>query len=322
MQAFAVPLRAVAVLSLVTFAVLPAEAAETHTWVAANGSNANPCTRAFPCATFLQAYNSTFAGGEIRCADAGDFGGLTITKSITVDCEDNIASAAFAHFTVNVTGTDVVMLKGLDIHAYRSSQASGVAGVIFTGAGLLQLENVKIRGWQGGGGGLLFQPTGPAKLVMSNSTVADNGTGGNILVRPTTGVDGAGVAALFDRVTVAGSVFGIKADGSGQAAGQIDVDVRDSVAAHHGNNGFIAASDAGQAPIHYKITRSTGFNNGSFGAVATGAQAFMIVSGSSLTKNGTGLAQLSGSTVATYTNNDVNFNTTNVAGSITAIAQR
>ncbi len=48
----------------------------------------------------------------------------------------------------------------------------------------------------------------------------------------------------------------------------------------------------------------------------------MIVSGSSLTKNGTGLAQLSSSTVATYTNNDVNFNTTNVSGVITAIAQR
>jgi len=48
----------------------------------------------------------------------------------------------------------------------------------------------------------------------------------------------------------------------------------------------------------------------------------MIVSGSSLTDNGTGLAQLNGSTVATYTNNDVNFNTTNVSGTITPIPQR
>jgi hypothetical protein len=117
-------------------------------------------------------------------------------------------------------------------------------------------------------------------------------------------------------------VFGIKADGSGQSTGQINVEVRDSVAVHHNNNGFIAASDSGQAQIRYKITRSSAFENGSFGAVANGAQAFMIVSGSSLTDNGTGLAQLNGSTVATYTNNDVNFNTTNVVGTITAIAQR
>jgi len=157
---------------------------------------------------------------------------------------------------------------------------------------------------------------------MSNSAVSDNGTGGNILIQPVGGLaPPPPTSALFDRVTVAGSVFGIKADGS-QASGRIDVDVRDSVAAHHSNNGFIAASDAGQAQIRYKVTRSTAFDNGSFGAVATGAQAFMIVSGSSLTDNGTGLAQLSGSTVATYTNNDVNFNTTNVSGSITAIAQR
>ena len=222
---------------------------------------------------------------------------------------------------ISVASTDVVTLKGLDIYGFRISFGS-VFGLAFTGGGLLQLENVKVRGFRGGGGGVLFQPNGPAKLVMSNSTVADNGSGGNILVRPTTGVDGTGVAALFDRVTTVGSVFGIKADGSGQASGQIDVDVRDSVSAHNANNGFIAAADTGQAPIHYKITRSTAFNNGAFGAVATGAQAFMIVSGSSLTKNGTGLAQLNPSTVATYTNNDVNFNTTNVSGSITTIAQR
>src|SRR6266540_7372361 len=36
-----------------------------------------------------------------------------------------------------------------------------------------------------------------------------------------------------------------------------------------------------------------------------------------LLHNGTGLAQLNGSTVATYSNNDVNFNTTNVSGTIT-----
>ena len=112
---------------------------------------------------------------------------------------------------------------------------------------------------------------------------------------------------------------GIKADGSGQATGQIDVEVRDSAVAHHANNGMLAVSDAGQARIQYKITRSSAANNGAFGAVASGVQAFMIVDGSSLTKNGTGLAQLNGSTVATYGNNGINFNTTNTSGTLTPI---
>jgi hypothetical protein len=153
---------------------------------------------------------------------------------------------------------------------------------------------------------------------VSDSTISDTSIG-NILIQPT---GSATVHALFNRVTVAGSGFGIKADGSGQTTGQINVEVRDSVAAHHTNNGFIASSDSGQAQIRYKITHSSAFDNGSFGAVASGAQAFMIVGGSSLTDNGTGLAQLNGATVATYTNNDVNFNTTNTSGSITAIAQK
>ena len=68
------------------------------------------------------------------------------------------------------------------------------------------------------------------------------------------------------------------------------------------------------------IDRSTADNNGAFGAVATGAQAFMIVGGSTLMRNGTGLAQLSGATVATPGNNLINFNTTNTSGAITPIA--
>ncbi len=292
MRTFAVPVSAIAALFLASVDILPAQA---QLWVASFGSG-TLCTRALPCAAFQVAYDAAPAGGEIRCVDSGQFGSLVIAKSITIDCEENIGTAAFGgtFITINVAASDVVTLKGLDMYG-AGSYGSGAFPFIFNGAGLLQLENVKIRGWRGGAGGIRFTPNGPAKLVMSNSTVADNGTGGNILIQPT---GGAPVQAMFDGVTVDGSVFGIKAEGGGQASGQIDVEVRDSVVAHHSNNGFIAASNAGQAPIHYSITQSSAFNNSAFGAVATGAQAFMIVGNNSLKKNGTGLAQLNGSTVA------------------------
>ncbi len=315
MRTFAFPASAIAALFVVALNVSPAQA-QTVLWVASNGSDMNPCQRASPCATFSRAHNAMPAtGSEIKCVDSAFYGlVLTITKSVTIDCDIGVVG----WITVTVAATDVVTLRGLDIQGFRLNY-SDIFGLRFNGAGLLVLDKVKIRGFQGSGGALGFFPNGPAKLVMTNSTVSDNGSGGNILIKPT---GGAEVQVVFDRVSVASSVFGIKADGSDQTSGQIDVDVRDTVSAHHSNNGLLAVADAGQAPIHYKITRSTAFNNGLHGAVAWGAQAFMIVSGASLTKNGTGLGQLNSSTVATYTNNDVNFNTTNVAGSITAIAQR
>ena len=70
------------------------------------------------------------------------------------------------------------------------------------------------------------------------------------------------------------------------------------------------------------IDHSTAENNGVYGAIATGAQAFMIVGGSTLMGNGTGLAQSSGATVASYGNNGINFNTTNTSGTITPIPQK
>jgi len=56
-----------------------------ETWVASNGGGA-ACTRAAPCLTFAAAHTATDSGGTIKCVDAADFGVLTITKSITIDC--------------------------------------------------------------------------------------------------------------------------------------------------------------------------------------------------------------------------------------------
>ena len=59
--------------------------ANSRTWVsAASGSDSNPCTRASPCLTFAAALAQTEAGGEIDVLDPGDFGPVTITKSVSI----------------------------------------------------------------------------------------------------------------------------------------------------------------------------------------------------------------------------------------------
>jgi len=151
----------------------------------------------------------------------------------------------------------------------------------------------------------------PADIRVRNGTIGPY-SGGNVLVAPTNGV---AVAALFDNVHMVEGLYGIRADTSG-GSGLVRVDVRNSVAKGNSNNGYLAVG-TGANPVHFMIDHSTAENNAVYGAVATGSQAVMIISNSTLMGNGTGLAQLSGSTVASTGTNTVNFNTTNTSGTIT-----
>ena len=69
----------------------PAQALSDRTWVSGLGTNSGTCTRAAPCATFQFAHDQTNPGGEINCVDAGSYGTMFITKSITVSCEAGTA---------------------------------------------------------------------------------------------------------------------------------------------------------------------------------------------------------------------------------------
>src|SRR5215218_8955642 len=76
---------ALALLALIIPASASAQA--TRTWVSGVGDDVNPCSRTAPCKTFAGAISKTAAGGEINCLDPGGFGGVTITKSLTISCE-------------------------------------------------------------------------------------------------------------------------------------------------------------------------------------------------------------------------------------------
>src|ERR1700750_896995 len=82
----------------------PAQAIPRSFVSAAGGGAA--CTRALPCATFQAAHDATDANGEIDCIDAGQFGGVVITKSITIDCTGTIGAGANT-ITINTTSAVV-----------------------------------------------------------------------------------------------------------------------------------------------------------------------------------------------------------------------
>jgi hypothetical protein len=118
-----------------------AQAQASRTWVSGVGDDANPCSRTAPCKTFAGAISKTAAGGEIDALDPGGFGGLTITKAITIDGGGGQVASVLVSGTnginVNAGPTDVVTLRNLRINGIVSSAGGGVNGVQYnTGAAL------------------------------------------------------------------------------------------------------------------------------------------------------------------------------------------
>lgn len=315
----------VAAFSVLALPPSPADAQNFVTWVSGTGSNANDCaTISTPCRSIDAALAKTDTAGMIQVLP-GVYGSVFVNKAVDIIAEQGgaviygaavqpIGATESAGIYVIAGPSDVVRIRGMII-----KQAIDWAGIAFGGGAALYVENCTLSATKAGGPAALhFVPkTGaaggvPTELTVRNSTITDN-PAGNILIKPNNGV---AVAALIENTLMAKGLYGIRADDFA-GSGMIRVDVRNSAAKGNSNNGFLAVG-TGANPIHFMIDRSTAENNGVYGAIATGAQAFMIVGSSTLMGNGTGLAQASGATVASYGNNGINFNTANTNGTITA----
>ena len=213
-------MRRIALLAIVGGFVLPllasapASAQATRTWVSGVGDDVNPCSRTAPCKTFAGAISKTAAGGEINCLDPGGFGGVTITKAITISCEAGTAGvlvSGTSGIIINAGVNDVVILKGLDIDGVNT----GIKGLSFIAGASLIVQDCVIRNFGASGGlGIAFNPTGASTLLVLNTVVTHNGSavnGGGIQISPS----GAGTAkALLNHVTVERNFIGIAAVGT------------------------------------------------------------------------------------------------------------
>src|SRR5258708_887629 len=97
-----------------------AYALNDHSWVSTFGSG-YACTRTAPCGLFTYAQLATAPGGVISVLDPGDYGNLTITKSLTIRAEGADAGGAVspniieAWVDVAAGPNDVVTLEGLHL---------------------------------------------------------------------------------------------------------------------------------------------------------------------------------------------------------------
>jgi hypothetical protein len=295
----------------------PAEAQQV-TFVSGNGNDSSAvCSFIAPCLSFAAAHDKTTANGTILCKDAFAFGGLTITKSITIDCA-GAGGGTFlgAGIQVDVNGAGIVVtLRNMRI----TPAAGGIAafGIQFQQGSMLQLHNVVVdRNTLAPATGILFQPnTGNSALLVTNSTITSHGvvpsTGGGIAIQPAIG----GSA----RVTIENSKIQFNSNGiaANSNSGAITMTVRDSVISSN-HTGIITA---GANPINVMVERSTINNNITNGVFAASAASTIRLDSSKITGNGTGIATQAGGVIRSFGNNVIEGNGTNGAPTQTASLQ-
>jgi hypothetical protein len=289
-----------------TLSSMPANAQATRTWVSGVGDDANPCSRTAPCKTFAGAISKTATNGEIDNLDAGGFGAVTITKSITIDGSGGgiggVLVASTNGIIVSVPAGSNVTLRNLD---FEGSQ-SGLSGITVTQGGAVHVQHVVIRDFVTNG--IAFTPnTAGAQLTVDDAIITDSngGTAGNagILVRPT----GSGNASVtIGNTRIAHCLNGIFADGSG-GGGVAHVQVTNSIITDSGNTGMAVSSTASAVNadvfntlISYSLTA---------GAGVAGSAASLKLGGNIITNNITGVAS-SGGTLQSFKNNQITDNGT------------
>jgi hypothetical protein len=207
MRKFALFSASLAVMLVALLAAGSAQAQNnTISYVKSTGGGAD-CTLAAPCVTFQAAHDATSSGGEIHCLDSGVISGVTISKTLTIDC------AGFA------TVTNIIAVNGPGIVVtIRNLTFNGVLGlsygINFSNGAALLVENCVIENYSidPTSTGIRFQPSAPgSKLVVTDTVLRNNGknsTGGGIVINPQSG---GSAQIVLNRVSVDKNIFGIVA---------------------------------------------------------------------------------------------------------------
>jgi hypothetical protein len=260
-----------------------AQAQAIRTWVSGTGDDFNPCSRTAPCKTFAGAIPKTAVNGEINCLDPGGYGAVTITKSITIDCEDTQGSIIAAGVTgINISlmtsvandPLSTVRIRGLSINGAGScgdscGTATGIRGINVSSGNnrpiKVFVDEVFIQNFVNEG--IMFNAPGGDLFVRDSLITNVIGTGA---------VSGAGIRALSSlagqtgvihvgvtRATVKYCTQGIRFEGN--VTGSVD----HSVASNNSLNGLVVfPTTNGNAEMN--VTDSTASDNRQFGVFAGG----------------------------------------------------
>ncbi len=189
---------------LATFSISHAQA--IRTWVSGVGDDVNPCSRTAPCKTFAGAISKTAAGGEIDALDPAGFGGVTITKSVTIDASavgGGILAAGINGININITGDSdtakSVRLRGINING----AGTGVSGIRIMAANSVTIEDVVIDGFKSDG--INLDANSATRVMVRNTTIRNVANAAINNNSAKSQVAMSGVAISFNAVGLAGA---------------------------------------------------------------------------------------------------------------------
>jgi len=294
----------------------PAAAQATRTWISGVGDDVNPCSRTAPCKTFQGAISKTAAGGEINCLDPGGFGGVTITKSISLVCDNTQTGVLVASTNALIinSATAVVLISGFDIEGLGQTGSPGINGINVLNAAAVHVRNTKIRGFRNGYG-INFQPqSANGQLFVDNVTISEGGgaanptTSGGINVNPAAGFTAN--ATITNSQIVNNLNVGIRIDTTGIVGSVITASI-DRVTLSNNGVGILVKAPNGTGTAKFMLTDSQVTLNTGQGLIVNGtpASASARVGTTTITNNGTGVLVLGTAQVLSYGDNRLDGNT-------------
>jgi hypothetical protein len=285
-----------------------AHAQNFETWVSGAGSDgSSTCSRGAPCASFAVALSKTTAGGQINVMDSGNFGTVSINKSVTI-ANDTSGTATlcctgdtpaglgvYALIFINAGPDDVVALRGLTVKGLPGF--TGESGVVISSAAQVNIEKCTFRAPPALG--ILVSPNSVSINVKIEDTIVTGGAGGMKISSSASAPVNVSISRSSFQNTSGG---GIRIDAT--PGGAITVAISDSTINFNGGNGINAL--AGPAQNIVSIERSIIARNGGVGVQAGGANTGVLLSDTLLDMNVSGAtAVVNGGNMFTYGNNRI-----------------
>jgi hypothetical protein len=276
----------------------PATAQATRTWVSGVGDDANPCSRTAPCKTFAGAISKTATNGEINTLDPGGFGGVTITKSITIKaCTSGIGGVLVSGtnaIVINAPATATVTLRCLDINGL----GTGLNGIRIIAGKRLNVLDSEIYGFVRDAIDVESSTAG-TKVLIARNHIHDV-TGAAVMVAPP---NSSSATVMLRNNEISGT-------GCGAVAAQFGPDPAFNFATNCGTSSN-ASGISGVAIVNSVDNLFTDVTTAAI--FSRGALAFSRIGNNQIINNGTGLQAVDGGSILSFGGNFITGNGTNGA---------
>jgi parallel beta helix pectate lyase-like protein len=262
-----------------------------------------------PCQTFAFSVTQVAAGGRVIVLNTGEYGPVTITKSLTIEApagvDAEVASTGAKAITVAAAVTDVVVLRGLTV------KGPGDAGIFGNTFGSLHIENCVIYDFNNAG---VFACRA-GKVHVKDTTVRDCGSGieAGFCFPNSTGM----IEMLVEHCRVERTRIG----GAISASDGAQVTVRDTTVSSN-QFGFSVIAFSGNS-AEMTVENSLAFDTRAVGTPFAGGQALAVfssggsavarISNTVLVNNDIGVLN-TGGTIYTFGNNKIHGNTQDIVG--------